>query len=131
MILSILTGVTGLGMFTCFLSYYILSFGNYSDEYGTSISFNEDYLILFLLGFFLMCLGAYMAYRNRKGQETAPLFHGGMTAISSISFVYALFMVIKGFVKGYETTPFYFAWLFVSMLLLSIGVCFFIKKKEK
>lgn len=130
MVLGIVTGATGLGMFACFLTYYILSFENYTDEYGTSISFNEDYLILFILGLFLMCLGAYMVYRKRKGQETGALFHGGMVSISSISFVYALFRVIKGFVKGYSTIPFYFAWLFVSLLLFGIGVSFFAKKKE-
>lgn len=130
MVLAIFTGLTGLGMFACFLSYYILSFGNYFDGYGTSISFNEDSLILFLLGFFLMCLGAYMAYRKKKGLETEALFHGGITAISAISFIYALFMVIKGFVKAYSTTPFYFAWLFVSLLLFGIGICFFFRKKQ-
>lgn len=131
MALGILTGVSGLGMFACFLSYYILSFENYSDEYGTSLSFNEDYLILFLLGFFLMCLGTYMVYKKKKGSETGVLFHGGISCISLISFIYALFMVIKGFVKGYSTVPFYFAWLFVSLLLFSIGISFFIKKKER
>lgn len=130
MILGIFTGATGLSMFACFLTYYILSFENYTDEYGTSISFNEDYLLLFILGFFLMCLGAYMVYRKAKGLETKALFHGGMVCISSISFVYALFRVIKGFVKGYSTVPFYFAWLFVSLLLFGIGICFFAKKKE-
>ncbi len=126
-----LTGIGG-GMFACFLSYYILSFESYSDEYGTSISFNEDYLILFLLGLFILFLGVYMLIQKlKKRPSTDGIFCGGMAAISGISFVYALFMVIKSYVKGYELTPFYWGWLFVSALVLCFGLAYFFQGKKK
>lgn len=130
MFLPIALTTLGGGMFACFLSYYILSFESYSDEYGTSISFNEDYLILFLLGLFLCCLGAFLIYRKKKGEEVCLTFNRGIFAISCISVIYALFMVIKSYVKGYELTPFYWGWLFVSALLLVCPLAFLLKKKK-
>ncbi len=128
-----ITGIGG-GMFACFLSYYILSFESDTDEYGTSISLNEDYLILFLLGLFLFFLGLYMLIqRLKKNPNTDGVFHGGAAAISGISSVYALFMVVKSYVKGDSLTPFYWGWLLVSILLLCFGLSYFFqgKKKEK
>ena len=113
-----ITGIGG-GMFACFLSYYILSFESYTDEYGTSISLNEDYLILFLLGLFLFFLGLYMLIqRLKKNPNTDGVFHGGAAAISG---------------KGDSLTPFYWGWLLVSILLLCFGLSYFFqgKKKEK
>ena len=129
MFLPIALTSLGGGMFACFLSYYILSFESYSDEYGTSISFTEDYLILFLLGLFLCCLGVFLIFRKRKGEDIKPTFNRGVFAISCISAIYALFMVIKSYVKGYELTPFYWGWLFVSALLLVCSLAFLIQKK--
>ena len=113
----------GAGMFGCFLSFYILSFSSYSDEYGTDISFNEDYLILALIGFFLLVMGAFLLHAHLKKKDGKKILLGGTFCISLISSVYALFMVIKSYVKSLSSTPFYWAWLFVSLFLALFSFC--------
>lgn len=117
MVLPIGILVLGMGMFGCFLSFYLLSFNSYNDGWGTDVSFNEDYLILALIGAFLLVLGLFLLHASSKKKGCENILFGGLGAISLISFVYALFMVIKSYVKCLSTTPFYWGWLFVSLLL--------------
>ena len=126
-------GILGLGtgVFGCFLSFYILSFSSFSDEYGTSVSFNEDYLILTLIGLFLAALGLLMLLAHLKKNKDERILWGGLLAIGTVSFVYALFMVVKGYVKGLSSTPFYWGWLFVSLLLAFLSLCFLLQKKSE
>lgn len=131
MILPIGLLVLGGGMFSCFLSFYILSFSSYSDEYGTDVSFNEDYLILALVGLFLVSLGLLLLSAHLKKHEDGRILSGGLASISAISFIYALFMVIKSYVKGLDALPFYWGWLFVSLLIGSLSSCFWLKKKSE
>ncbi len=129
MFLSIGVLVLGLGAFACFLSFYILSFSSYNDGWGTDVSFNEDYLVLALLGAFLAVLGAFLLWAYLKKKENKAILFGGLGAISSISTVYALFMIVKSYVKCLSTTPFYWGWFFVSLLLGLLCLCLF-KTKE-
>ena len=122
----------GVGMFGCFLTYYILSFNSSFDGYGTDVSCNEDYLILTLLGLFLAVLGVFLL-KNRlqgKGNEK-PILSFGLGAIGAISSLYALFMIIKSYVKVFSTTPFYWGWLFVSLLLVAFSIPFLASAKKK
>ena len=131
MILPIGILTLGTGMFGCFLSFYILSFASYNDGWGTDVSFNEDYLILCLIGFFLAILGAFLLWNHLKKKENKNVLFGGLGAISVISLIYGLFMVIKSYVKGLSTTPFYWGWFFVSLLLGLLSVCLLKTKDSK
>ena len=131
MILPIGILALGSGMFSCFLSFYILSFSSCSDGYGTDVSFNEDYLILALIGLFLIALGLLLLNAHLKKHQGGKILSGGLASISAISFIYALFMVIKSYVKGLDALPFYWGWLFVSLLIGFISACFLLKKKSE
>ncbi len=131
MILPIGILTLGTGMFACFLSYYILSFSSYSDGWGTDVSFNEDYLILALIGAFLLILGVFLLHASFKKKECKNMLFGGLGAISIISLVYALFMVIKSYVKCLSTTPFYWGWFFVSLLLGLLCLCLLKTKRSE
>ena len=131
MVLPIGILTLGAGMFSCFLSFYILSFSSYSDEYGTDVSFNEDYLILMLIGLFIVSLGLLLLAAHLKQHDEKRILFGGLSSIGVISSIYALFMVIKSYVKGLSTTPFYWGWLFVSLLIGFLSVCFLLKKKSE
>ncbi len=131
MVLPIGILTLGAGMFGCFLSFYILSFSSYNDGWGTDVSFNEDYLILTLIGLFLAILGAFLLFAHLKKKENKHILFGGLAAISVISLVYALFMVIKSYVKCFSTTPFYWGWFFVSLLLGLLSVCLLKTKETK
>ena len=131
MVLPIGILTLGTGMFGCFLSYYILSFNSYNDGWGTDVSFNEDYLILALIGLFLAILGAFLLITHLKKKESKHILFGGLAAISVISLIYALFMVIKSYVKCLSTTPFYWGWFFVSLLLGLLSICLLKNKEAK
>ncbi len=131
MVLPIGILTLGTGMFGCFLSFYILSFSSYNDGWGTDVSFNEDYLILALIGLFFAILGVFLLLAHLKKKEDKRILFGGLGAISTISLVYALFMVIKSYVKGLSTTPFYWGWFFVSLLLALLSFCMFKAKEIK
>ncbi len=131
MVLPIGILTLGTGMFGCFLSYYILSFASYNDGWGTDVSFNEDYLILALIGLFLAVLGAFLLFAHLKKKENKNILFGGLSAISLISLVYALFMVIKSYVKNLSATPFYWGWFFVSLLMGLLSACLLKTKETK
>lgn len=132
MVLSIGVLSVGVGMLGCFLTYYILSFNTFFDGYGTDVSCNEDYLILALLGFFLAVLGVFLLKNRLQNKENEkPILSFGLTAIGVISSVYALFMVIKSYVKGFSTTPVYWAWFFVSLLCVALFITSLAAKPKK
>jgi hypothetical protein len=122
--------IIGGGMFACFLSFYILSFAAYNDGWGTSVSFNEDYLVFALLGFFLLCLGLGLLISFLKGKQSKALLPLGLFAIGCIALIYASFMVIKSYAKGLGELPFYWATLFVSLLLCLLSGCALLTKKK-
>ncbi len=131
MVLPIGVLTLGTGVFSCFLSFYILSFSAYSDEYGTDVSFNEDYLIMALVGLFLIAIGLLLLRAHLKKKDDDRILFGGLFSLGTISSIYALFMVIKSYVKGLSSLPFYWGWLFVSLLIGFVSFVFLGKRKSE
>lgn len=135
----VIGGITaggGLAGFITFLVMFIQSYSVSTDEWGTSVSSNGDYMVASLLFFFLTCVGAYQIYRTIKGQRSLHIWSLHLSIGSLISFIYALAMLIKAYNKGKPVND-YWVWTIVSIVLLAIFVVLYIilfkalKRKEQ
>ena len=139
MILSIATMVFGTFVFVFYLIKYIKSFGDYTDEYNGQpvygYDFDQDSMLIFVLGLFLVVLGANNLVKHFKNMFSYVAYSGALSTILFASLVYDVARLIRMYVKGKDPTI-YWIWFVIGLLSLAGAVTFFIisyikKKKEK
>lgn len=138
-ILSSAAIAAGLFFFIFFLVKYTKSFSDYSyvDEYGNNVygyDFDPDFMMLFILGFFLLIMGINNLVKYFKDRFTFVAYSGGLLGIVIASTVYGLARLIRMYVKEKDPTN-YWIWLGVSLALLAGVTTFFVlslieKKKQ-
>ena len=120
---------------------YIKSYSFYSDEWGTDISFNEDYSVAFVFSLILSAYFLYSLVCSIKKEEPmftewAGLASSGLASFYPLGkFFKALFKAIN---KGNEFNyAGYQAYLYIGLVVLSIFLYFLfiviekhLKKKE-
>ena len=123
--------VVGFVSFVLSLVKYIMSFEKYSDEWGTDISFNEDYIVaimisLIILGYAIYCL--VVSIKNQEIAETTGTFIGAI--ISCLIAFYPLGVLFKALNKE---KPFmdYLNYLFVGLFGIALLVYFIFSYLEK
>ena len=137
MVVSFLTVSTGLFFFIFFLVRYIQSFGDYTDEYGAyGYDFNPDYMILFVLGLFLVVLGVVSLIKVFKNDFSYVTFTGALSAITTSAFVFGLYRLIRAITKGKDPTL-YWIWfsiggatMMIAIALLVLSIVFKKKRNE-
>jgi TRAP-type C4-dicarboxylate transport system permease small subunit len=97
----ILLIVLGLFLSVLFLVFYIKSYSFYQDEYGTDISFNNDYLILTLLGLIVLVYGIISLYTLLKNKEN-HYFNISSLCFTGLGGFYGLGIFFKQISKGKE-----------------------------
>ena len=128
-ILGGITGLAGLGGFITFLVKFIMSYTVESGEWGTEVSSNQDFMVLALLFFMLICTGAYLIYCTVKGRESLHIWSLEIAIASLISFIYALARLIRSYQKNNPVTD-YWIWLGVSLALFALFLTYyFIRRK--
>lgn len=124
-----ITAAGGLGGFITFLVKFIQSYAVSSGEWGTEVSSNEDFMVLSLLFFMLICVGAYLIFATYKGKESLHIWSLELSIASMISFIYSLARLIRCYQKNKPVTD-YWIWLSVSLVLVAIFLAYyFIRRK--
>lgn len=139
MILSIATMVFGTFVFIFYLIKYIRSFSDYPDEYNGHAAYGYDFdpdsMLIFVLGLFLVVLGANNLVKYFKNKFSYVLYSGVLSTILFASLVYDISRLVRMYVKGKDPTL-YWIWFVIGLLSLGGAVIFFVlsyikKKKEK
>ena len=139
MILSIATMVFGTFVFVFYLIKYIKSFGDYTDEYNGQpvygYDFDPDSMLIFVLGLFIVVLGANNLVKYFKNKFSYVMYSGVLSTILFASLVYDISRLIRMYVKGKDPTL-YWIWFVIGFLSLAGAVAFFVisyikNKKEK
>ena len=139
MILSIATMVFGTFVFIFYLIKYIKSFGDYTDEYyGKPVygyDFDPDSMLIFVLGFFLVVLGANNLVKYFKNRFSYVVYSGVLSTILFASLVYDIARLVRMYIKEKDPTI-YWIWFIVGFLSLAGAVTFFVislikNRKEK
>ncbi|NLB49084.1 MAG: energy-coupled thiamine transporter ThiT [Erysipelotrichia bacterium] len=135
LVLSVCTTVIGFFSFIYFLVVYILSFTNGSGNGYVNYAFNGDYLMLFVLGLFILLLGAFSLFNTLKQNFNGLIFYGLWSAVSLTAFIYGLARLIRMYVKILDPTL-YWIWSVFALVILLISSIFFFKnwlnlKREK
>ena len=133
MIVSFLTVSTGLFFFIFFLVRYIKSF--YFEDYGGSFEydFDPDSMILFVMGAFLVVLGVISLIKTFKNDFSFVTYTGALSAITTSTFVFGLYRLMKVIRKGKDPTL-YWIWFAIGgvVMLTSIALLILaiIKRKK-
>ena len=124
-ILSVAVMAIGTGVFICYLIKYIGSFSSYQDSNAYGYDFNPDYMMLTVVGFFLLIMGINNLIKCLKDKFTYIAYSGALAAIILVSFIYGLSRLIRMYVKEKDPT-FYWIWFIVNLVLLAGAIVFFI-----
>ena len=124
-----LTAAGGLGGFVTFLVKFILSYTVESGEWGAQVSSNEDFMVLALLFFMMICAGGYLIYCTFKGRDNLHIWSLELAIASLISFVYALARLIRAYQKNKPVTD-YWVWLAVSLVLLAVFIAYYLIRRK-
>jgi len=134
--LSIAAIAVGLFFFVFFLIKYIGSFSSYQDGEAYGYDFNPDYMMLFVLGFFLAIMGVNNLIKYFKDKFSYVAYSAALSAIIIVSLIYDVSRLVRMYVKGKDPTN-YWIWLAIGLVLLAGGITFFVlsliqrKKKNK
>ena len=139
MVLSIATMVFGTFVFVFYLIKYSKSFGYDTYEYnGKTVydyDFDPDSMLIFILGLFLVVLGANNLVKHFKNKFSYVAYSFVLSTILFASLIYDISRLIRMYVKGKDPTL-YWIWFVIGFLSLAGALVFFIislikKKKEK
>ena len=107
--------------FTFFLIKYINSFGSYQDGPAFGYDFDQDSMLIFVLGFSMMILGiiSLICIAKRIYKEKVTL--GILITIFAESLIYGLARLIRSYMKGKDPTT-YWIWLMIGVISLIIAI---------
>ena len=123
--LSIVTLAGGAFLFIYFLIKYIKSFSDYKDGGAYGYDFDPDTMVIFVVGLFLIALGAISLYRTLKDNFSLTKYTGGFALISLTIFVYGLARLIRTYVKNKDHTI-YWVWFAITITVTIIVTALFI-----
>ena len=139
MVLSIATMVFGTFVFVFYLIKYSKSFGYDTYEYnGKTVydyDFDPDSMLIFILGLFLVVLGANNLVKHFKNKFSYVAYSFVLSTILFASLIYDISRLIRMYVKGKDPTL-YWIWFVIGLLSLAGAATFFVisyikSKKEK
>lgn len=81
------------------LIYFIQSYSFYSDEWGTDISIDSDYLVLFLCSICILVYGIYSLVAYKKNISTKNVYFGCFGVASVLIGFYPLGIFFKSLAK--------------------------------
>lgn len=124
---SLIIALVGILAFSFGLCLFIQSYEFYKDEWGTDISFNEDYIICMVVGVIITVYGLVKQFRNVG--EKAYLLTGGL--ITLIIGCYSLGTFFKQLFKAIEKSKAfeyasYQVYLYLGIISLTILFYFII-----
>lgn len=98
--------VIALAAVLCVISiiYFAQSYYFESDEWGTSISFDEDSIVLFLCSIALLIYGIYALYAYKKNTESKAVYYSCFGVVSFLLAFYPLGKFFKALAKGGKFT---------------------------
>lgn len=130
---SIFLTVFGSFITILYVVLFILSFEYYSDEYGTDISFNEDYMTLLIVGLILLGMGIISIVLSYKNKSQYELFLYGLGVIGLIMCFCPLGEMFRAIAKDKSTSTImeYFLWAVFGGFIIAYDVIYYIDNKNK
>jgi len=133
--LNVATMLVGLFFFIFFLIRYIHSYSSYVDGDAFGYDFDQDSMVIFVLGLFLIIMGAFNLYQYFKDKFSYVVYSASLSTILLISLIYDVARLIRMYNKGKDPTL-YWIWFVVAIISLAGGIAFFVislinKRKEK
>ena len=126
--------VLGFVSFVFSLTKYIMSYELYKDEYGTDISFNNDYFVAMLISLIILFCGVILLINFIKKEKNSHMIstYSGLIVSALVAF-YPLGVLFKQLNKG---KPFvdnlnYFFIGIVGLILLVYFVFSYLDKKQE
>ena len=124
----------GAFLFVFFLIKWINSF--YYKESSQKYYFDQDSMVIYVLGLFLVVLGTICLISYFKNRFNYLVMSVSLSAISLISLVYAIAKIIIAYVEKELDPKLYWTWFVISTIALLVFTSFFVvilvlKKKEK
>ena len=121
----------GIALFITGLVLYIVSYNQSVDEgYGTSHSFDREYLLLWVTGLVLAVL-SIVSFFNARKHYLWRLFPWSLIVVASISIAGSLEDIIRLSLKGKPTDPLAITWLCLSVVLLAASIVQLVYLKKK
>ncbi len=109
--------MTGFLSFVFSLVKYIQSYEIYSDEYGTDIAFNSDYIIALLVSLCILLYGIYKIIATNKGYKESNAYVYTGLCISSLLSFYPLGIFFKAMNKQKPVSE-YLNYLYLGIVAL-------------
>lgn len=124
---SLIIALVGILVFAFGLCLFIQSYEFYQDEWGTDISFNEDYIICMVVGIIITTYGLVKQFKNVG--EKAYLLTGGL--ITLIVGCYSIGTFFKQLFKAIEKSKAfdyasYQVYLYIGLITFIIFVYFLV-----
>lgn len=124
----------GTFLFVFFFVKWIKSF--YYKESSQKYYFNQDSMVIYVLGLFLAILGIICLISYFKNKFNYLLISVSLSAISLTSLIYAIAKLMVAYIEKELNPNIYWIWFAVSIVTLLVFVSFFVvslisKKKEK
>lgn len=113
------------------LIFMIQSYEFYSDEWGTDISIDSDYLVLLIISITLLVAGIYLIYTYNKIYNSNVVM--GCMFVSSLLFgLYPLGRFFRALAKGstYVEAQWYLYVALIGVALLGLVIYKYIKTKK-
>lgn len=123
--------ISGLTSFIFSLILYIKSYEIWQDEYGSDISFNEDYIIAMVVSILIVVYAVYAIWAEKQNHATLAYEFCGICSSALISF-YSLGVLFKNLNKGkdFKDYTLYFYLGIVTLFLLAYFISCLISKKD-
>ena len=100
---------------------YAISFSNYTDEYGSSLDFDPDTLIILVVGILLVIIGLTALYLSKINKHSNKAIFGSLIAVNAVACIYYLSRLIKLYTK-HKNVDMHWAYFSITLALLAVGI---------
>lgn len=132
-LVGIIAAVAGAIIFTLCFVFFILSFGGYSEDYGSEFWADPDYLLFMIIGISFAVYGVYTVINEANEKYNfvkASIFILAFTGFIDIAYCFGKFF--KAIAKGNGFDVWHFNFGLAGLLLIALGlVVYFINKNNK
>lgn len=130
---NIFTIVFGSFVTILYLVYFILSYSYYADEYGTSIDFNLDDLVMLIVGIIIILIGVIGIINTNSNKSNYKVTLVSTFTIGVLMTFYPLGNAFKAIAKkkSGSTIADYFVWSILGAFVLAYAILEYFSNRPK
>lgn len=132
LIIAGLSMTGGLAGFITYLVLFIQSYQVETGEWGTEVSSNQDYMVLFFLFLMLALCGVSLLFTTLKKKKSNVMVFSLAVAITGVvSFIYGLARLIKAYSKNKPVADYWIWVIFSAVVIAAFLTFYFLLRKAK